>query len=129
MILRPPRSTRTDTLFPYTTLFRSIEQGDHYWNSGMFMFRSGRFLAELRRLEPETYIRSLEALQKAKREGDTIALDGKAWKECRNESIDYAVMEKTDQLALVPLEAGWDDVGSWNFLERLPASDEIGRAS
>src|SRR3546814_5427250 len=89
----------------------------------MFMFRSGRFLAELRRLEPETYIRSLEALQKAKREGDTIALDGKAWKECRNESIDYAVMEKTDQLALVPLEAGWDDVGSWNFLERLPASD------
>src|SRR3546814_18289356 len=89
----------------------------------MFMFRSGRFLAELRRLEPETYIRSLEALQKAKREGDTIALDGKAWKECRNESIDYAVMEKTDQLALVPLEAGWDAVGSWNVLERLPASD------
>src|SRR3546814_8969657 len=89
----------------------------------MFMFRSGRFLAELRRLEPETYIRSLEALQKAKREGDTIALDGKAWKECSNESIDYAVMEKTDQLALVPLEAGWDDVGTWNFLERLTASD------
>ncbi|NGY04631.1 mannose-1-phosphate guanylyltransferase/mannose-6-phosphate isomerase [Solimonas terrae] len=100
-----------------------IEQGDHYWNGGMFLFRSGRFLAELRRLEPETYIRSLEALQKARREGDTIALDGRAWKECRNESIDYAVMEKTEQLALVPLDAGWDDVGSWNFLERLPASD------
>jgi mannose-1-phosphate guanylyltransferase/mannose-6-phosphate isomerase len=100
-----------------------IEEGNHYWNGGMFLFRSGRFLAELRRLEPETYIRSLEALQKARREGDTIALDGKAWKECRNESVDYAVMEKTEQLALVPLDAGWDDVGSWSFLERLPASD------
>ncbi|HEY9545597.1 MAG TPA: mannose-1-phosphate guanylyltransferase/mannose-6-phosphate isomerase [Solimonas sp.] len=120
------RAQEVDSFVEKPTVDRAqqfIEQGDHYWNSGMFMFRSGRFLAELRRLEPETYIRSLEALQKAKREGDTIALDGKAWKECRNESIDYAVMEKTDQLALVPLEAGWDDVGSWNFLERLPASD------
>jgi mannose-1-phosphate guanylyltransferase/mannose-6-phosphate isomerase len=100
-----------------------IEQGDHYWNGGMFLFRSGRFLAELRRLEPETYMKSYEALQKAKRDGDTIALDARAWKECRNESIDYAVMEKTDQLALVPLDADWDDVGSWNFLERVPATD------
>jgi mannose-1-phosphate guanylyltransferase/mannose-6-phosphate isomerase len=100
-----------------------IEQGDHYWNGGMFLFRSGRFLAELRRLEPETYMKSLEALQKAKRDGDSISLDARAWRECRNESVDYAVMEKTDQLALVPLDAGWDDVGSWNFLERLPASD------
>lgn len=100
-----------------------IEQGDHYWNGGMFLFRSGRFLAELRRLEPETYIKSLEAFHKARREGDTIALDAKAWKECRNESIDYAVMEKTEQLALVPLDAGWDDVGSWTFLERVPAND------
>ncbi|NKF22418.1 mannose-1-phosphate guanylyltransferase/mannose-6-phosphate isomerase [Solimonas marina] len=104
-----------------------IEQGDHFWNGGMFLFRSGRFLAELRRLEPETYMKSYEALQKAKREGDTIALDARAWRECRNESIDYAVMEKTDQLALVPLDAGWDDVGSWNFLERLPTSDGSNR--
>ena len=100
-----------------------IEQGDHYWNGGMFLFRSGRFLSELRRLEPETYMKAHEALQKARRDGDTLTLDARAWKECRNESIDYAVIEKTDQLALVPLDADWDDVGSWNFLERLPATD------
>src|SRR3546814_14839821 len=85
------RAQEVDSFVEKPTVDRAqqfIEQGDHYWNSGMFMFRSGRFLAELRRLEPETYIRSLEALPKAKREGDTIALGGQAWKECRNESID-----------------------------------------
>ncbi|WP_051277849.1 mannose-1-phosphate guanylyltransferase/mannose-6-phosphate isomerase [Solimonas flava] len=101
-----------------------VEQGDHYWNGGLFLFRAGRFLSELRRFEPETHLRAREALERAHREAGAISLDPEPWRACRNESIDYAVMEKTDRLALVPLDAGWDDVGSWSFLERLPASDE-----
>src|SRR3546814_13123295 len=78
------RAQEVDSFVEKPTVDRAqqfIEQGDHYWNSGMFMFRSGRFLAELRRLEPETYLRSLEALPHAKRQGDTFPLDGTARKE------------------------------------------------
>lgn len=103
-----------------------VERGDHYWNGGMFLFRAGHFLSELRRLEPETCTKSRAALRKARHDGDTVTLDAATWRECRNESVDYAVMEKTGQLALVPLDAGWDDVGSWTFLERMPAADADG---
>jgi len=103
-----------------------LEGGRHYWNGGMFLFRSGRFLAELRRLEPETYQHSHTALQQGRRESQCITLDRTAFAACRNASIDYAVMEKAEQVALVPLDAGWDDVGSWSFRDRLPADDEAG---
>jgi mannose-1-phosphate guanylyltransferase/mannose-6-phosphate isomerase len=103
-----------------------LASGDHYWNGGMFLFRSGRYLAELKRLEPDMYVKSLEALHKAKKDTTFIELDAKAWTDCRKDSIDYAVMEKVDQIALVPLDAGWDDVGSWSFMENLPASDDRG---
>ena len=103
-----------------------IDKGEHYWNGGMFMFRCGRFLDELRRLEPETHDNSLQALLKGRRENGFINLDEEAFTGCRNQSIDYAVMEKTERVALVPLDAGWDDVGSWNFMERVPAGDAHG---
>lgn len=103
-----------------------FDQGDHYWNGGMFLFRSGRFLSELRRLEPETYVMSEQAVRSARRDGNVLELDKRAFAACRNESIDYAVMEKTDHIALVPLDAGWDDLGSWDFLDRLPATDKSG---
>jgi mannose-1-phosphate guanylyltransferase/mannose-6-phosphate isomerase len=103
-----------------------IEAGDHYWNGGMFLFRAGRFLDELLRLEPETHKHALESLLKARHDNGFVHLDETSFAGCRSESIDYAVMEKTDRVALVPLDAGWDDVGSWTFLERMPASDERG---
>jgi len=103
-----------------------IEQGGHYWNGGMFLFRCGRFLDELRRLEPETHAHALQALVDGRRENGFISLDDTSFGRCRNQSIDYAVMEKTDRVALVPLDAGWDDVGSWSFLERVPANDTQG---
>jgi mannose-1-phosphate guanylyltransferase/mannose-6-phosphate isomerase len=101
-----------------------ITQGNHYWNGGMFLFRAGRFLSELRKLEPDMYVKSLEALQKTTRENGFVRLDPKAFVACRKDSIDYAVMEKVDQVALVPLDCGWDDVGSWTFLEHQPATDK-----
>jgi len=103
-----------------------VAAGDHYWNGGMFLFRSGRYLAELRRLEPEMYHHAMDALAQARREGPVISLDARAFCACRSDSIDYAVMEKTEELALVPLDADWDDVGAWSFYDKLPASDDAG---
>lgn len=103
-----------------------VEQGDHYWNGGMFLFRSGQFLAELRQHEPATYERSREAIDRGRRDKNVVCLDAKSFAGCRAESVDYAVMEKCQQLALVPLDADWDDVGSWTFLERLPEADGAG---
>lgn len=100
-----------------------IEQGNHYWNGGMFLCRAGVFLSELRKYEPETFIRAREALEQAQHESGSLQLHSESFAQCRSESVDYALMEKSERLALVPLDADWDDVGSWNFLERLRAVD------
>jgi mannose-1-phosphate guanylyltransferase/mannose-6-phosphate isomerase len=83
-------------------------------------------LGELQRLEPEIYRNTLAALAQATRDIDFVRLQPEAFKSCRNVSIDHAVMERTRNIALVPLDAGWDDVGSWTFMEKLPGADERG---
>jgi len=103
-----------------------VANGDHYWNGGLFLFECGRFLEELARLEPETHAHAREALLEARHDGAFVHLEPNAFARCRNQSIDYAVMEKVDRIALVPLDAGWDDVGCWDFLDRLPATDDAG---
>lgn len=97
-----------------------LREGGYYWNGGMFLFRAQDFLDELKRLESEMYSASKKALDTAKQDLDFIRLDTKAFQLCRSDSIDYAVMEKTSKAALVPLNAGWDDVGSWGFLAKQP---------
>lgn len=97
-----------------------LREGGYYWNGGMFLFRAGDFLDELQRLEPEMHTASKNALDAAKQDLDFIRLDTDAFRRCRSDSIDYAVMEKTRKAALVPLNAGWDDVGSWGFLAKQP---------
>ena len=101
-----------------------LRSGGYYWNGGLFMFRADRLLSELQRLEPELSDHAAEALVSGQRDGQFLRLDPTAFRHCRNESIDYAVMEKSDALAVVPLAAGWDDVGSWSYLAKLPASDD-----
>ncbi len=103
-----------------------LDEGGYYWNGGMFMFRADVFLDELKKLEPEMHASSLQSWNNAVKDIDFVRLEPNAFRKCRNESIDYAVMEKTQNIALVPLDAGWDDVGSWTFLGKLPASDEAG---
>lgn len=103
-----------------------LEDGGYYWNGGMFMFRAGTFLAELRALEPQMHDRAAAALAGGTTDLDFLRLDAESFKACRSDSIDYAVMEKSRNIALVPLDAGWDDVGSWSFLALTPASDEHG---
>jgi len=100
-----------------------LASGDYFWNSGMFLFRCKRFLEDLRRLEPETYEHARHAVAQARHDNGFTELDAESFGQCRNESIDYAVMEKTSRIALVPLDAGWEDVGSWGYLDHLPTDD------
>jgi mannose-1-phosphate guanylyltransferase/mannose-6-phosphate isomerase len=97
-----------------------LSEGGYYWNGGMFLFRADVLLEELQRLEPAMYEATRESLHKARRDLDFVRLDAAAFKQARADSIDYAVMEKTRSAALVPLDAGWDDVGSWAFLDTQP---------
>jgi mannose-1-phosphate guanylyltransferase/mannose-6-phosphate isomerase len=94
-----------------------LDSGEYFWNGGMFLFTAQSFLDELQRLEPAMLEACYKAYTLAKRDLDFIRLDAAAFKAARAESIDYAVMEKTDRAAIVPMDAGWDDIGSWSFLE------------
>ena len=96
-----------------------VESGEYLWNSGMFMFSAQSFLDELLRLDPAMLDACTRSLANSKRDLDFVRLDSASFKAARADSIDYAVMEKTDKAALVPMDAGWDDVGSWSFLETL----------
>lgn len=97
-----------------------LQEGGYYWNGGMFLFRAQTFLDELKKFEAPMHAAAAESLHKAQRDLDFVRLDKESFSRCRSESIDYAVMEKTQKAALVPLDAGWDDVGSWTFLGTLP---------
>lgn len=97
-----------------------LAEGGYYWNGGLFLFRADVMLAELERYESAMAVLAKKAIDHAKADLDFIRLEAESFKACRNESIDYAVMEKTDKAALVPLDAGWDDVGAWTFMDTLP---------
>ena len=105
-----------------------VESGGYFWNSGMFLFKASRYLSELRRLDPGMLAACEQALALAKRDSDFIRLDVDAFISIRGDSIDYAVMEKTSAAAVVPLEAGWSDVGSWSALWDVSAQDSHGNA-
>jgi mannose-1-phosphate guanylyltransferase/mannose-6-phosphate isomerase len=103
-----------------------VESGDYYWNSGMFMFRASTFLAELERFAPEMLAACRTAVAAAARDLDFTRLDAEAFAACPGSSIDYAVMEKTAAAAVIPLDAGWSDVGSWSALWEVGARDADG---
>ncbi|HTQ36351.1 MAG TPA: mannose-1-phosphate guanylyltransferase/mannose-6-phosphate isomerase [Steroidobacteraceae bacterium] len=99
-----------------------IREGGYYWNSGMFLFRADRYLEELARHAPDIVQAARTALAGAKPDLDFVRVDRAAFETCRADSVDYAVMEKTRDAVVVPLAAGWSDVGSWAALhEALPA--------
>jgi mannose-1-phosphate guanylyltransferase / mannose-6-phosphate isomerase len=93
-----------------------VNSGEYYWNSGMFVFGARRYLDELKRLAPDIAAACQSAFEGAKHDLDFTRVDEAAFKACRSESIDYAVMEKTADAVVVPLDAGWSDVGSWSAL-------------
>src|SRR5690606_28771765 len=93
-----------------------VASGEYYWNSGMFLFRACAYLQELQRLQPQILAACQNAWENARRDTDFIRLDSEAFSASPSDSIDYAVMEKTADAAVVPLDAGWSDVGSWTAL-------------
>nr|WP_298147246.1 mannose-1-phosphate guanylyltransferase/mannose-6-phosphate isomerase [uncultured Pseudomonas sp.] len=106
-----------------------VESGDYYWNSGMFLFRASRFLEELQRHEPDIYDTCLLALERSALDGDTISIDAATFACCPDNSIDYAVMEKTTRACVVPLSAGWNDVGSWSSIWDVHEKDADGNVT
>ncbi|MCU7873917.1 MAG: mannose-1-phosphate guanylyltransferase/mannose-6-phosphate isomerase [Candidatus Thiodiazotropha sp. (ex Lucinoma borealis)] len=93
-----------------------LASGDFYWNSGMFVFKAEAYLAELELFFPEILQAARKAYEANRPDMDFLRLDREAFAACPAESIDYAVMEKTDKSVVVPMDAGWNDVGSWSAL-------------
>ena len=102
-----------------------VASGDYFWNSGMFVFKANRYLAELGAFAPDVLKASKAAFEAATTDLDFVRIDKAAFGACRSISIDYAVMEKTRDAVVLPLDAGWSDVGSWSSLfDALPADEE-----
>ncbi len=101
-----------------------IASGDYFWNSGMFMFKASRFLTELDQHDSAMLSLCQQAFSGAVHDMDFVRLDNNAFTQIKGDSIDYAVMEKTDKAVVVPLDAGWNDIGSWSALSDVSASDE-----
>ncbi len=93
-----------------------LQEGGYYWNSGIFMFTASRYLEELKKYRPDILSAVKNAYSGAYSDLDFIRLDKDAFAQCPNESIDYAVMEKTTDAVVVPMNAGWSDVGAWSSL-------------
>ncbi len=105
-----------------------LAEGGYYWNSGMFLFRASRFLEELAAFRPDILEGVRAALGEARRDGDFIRLDRDAFAATPADSIDYAVMEKTDAAMVLPVDIGWNDVGSWSALWEVAERDAQGNA-
>jgi mannose-1-phosphate guanylyltransferase/mannose-6-phosphate isomerase len=103
-----------------------VAGGRHLWNSGMFLFRAGRYLDELERHQPAVVAAARASLAEAKQDGAVTTLGREAMMGAPSISIDHAVMEPTDKAAVVPLDAGWSDVGSWEAMWALGDADEAG---
>ncbi len=93
-----------------------VASGDYYWNSGMFLFRASRYLDELKQFRPDIYQACQQAMQVIEPDLDFVRVNKDAFMQCPDDSIDYAVMEKTADAVVVPMDAGWSDVGSWSSL-------------
>jgi mannose-1-phosphate guanylyltransferase/mannose-6-phosphate isomerase len=106
-----------------------LKAGNYFWNSGMFLFRADRILAELEQHAPDILNVARAALTGAKRDLDFVRVDPVSFQACRSDSIDYAVMEKTRDADVVPLAAGWSDVGSWSALHEALSPDTRGNVA
>jgi mannose-1-phosphate guanylyltransferase/mannose-6-phosphate isomerase len=103
-----------------------VDGGEHFWNSGIFLFKAKAYLDELQKHAPEMFEACRQSIEKGVDSGDFIRPDSDSFTASPNDSIDYAVMEKTDLAMMVPLAAGWSDVGSWAALHDVRQSDEAG---
>ncbi|MEZ4711119.1 MAG: mannose-1-phosphate guanylyltransferase [Caldilineaceae bacterium] len=102
-----------------------LQEGGYYWNGGIFICRVDRMLSELARQLPDGYahLQAIGASLEAPNAEEILLAE---WEQMPNISIDHAVMEGAECVAVTPLDAGWNDVGSWDALEVVLARDEKG---
>ncbi|MBA6414153.1 mannose-1-phosphate guanylyltransferase/mannose-6-phosphate isomerase [Parahaliea sp. F7430] len=106
-----------------------LDAGDYLWNSGMFLMRAATYLEQLRQHAPAMLEACEAAMAGASRDLDFVRPEVAAFSACPSDSIDYAVMEKTDLGAVVSLDCGWSDIGAWSALWEVAQRDASGNAS
>jgi mannose-1-phosphate guanylyltransferase len=103
-----------------------LDSGDYLWNSGMFLFRASRYLEELKTYRSDIFDACEISMVDVESDLDFIRVNKDKFKACPSDSVDYAVMEKTADAAVVPIDAGWSDIGSWSSLWDISEKDEHG---
>jgi len=108
------------------TAERYLAEGNYYWNSGIFAFSIKTFLHEMRKHAPQTCAAMEEAVARGKVDAPFFRLEQSSMEACVSESIDYALMEKSERVAVVPVDMDWNDIGSWQALWDVSAKDAAG---
>jgi len=111
------------------TALSYLEAGNFYWNSGMFCFKAGVFLDELKKHAPDIFEQTFKTHQHARRENKLQRLNLEDMKAIRSESIDYAVMEKSQLVKVIPVDMGWSDLGSFDSLYEALPKDNVGNTN
>lgn len=112
-----------------TTAEAFLSEGGYFWNGGIFLFTAAKFISELERLAPEIATACRDAIANSITDLDFYRLDEAAFSACPSDSIDYAVMEKSNDVAVVPVDMGWSDVGSWDALWQVLEKDSDGNVT
>jgi len=110
------------------TAVNLLETNRYFWNSGIFLFRADSFIDELEKFAPDMVAACRKSMDGASKGADFIRPDAEAFEACPADSLDYAVMEKTEHAAMVQLDAGWSDVGSWAAVHDVSEKDADGNA-
>ena len=108
---------------------KMLAAGGFYWNSGMFMLGTAPFLAEVQALSPESFSAAEGAVKAARKDLDFVRLDEAAFATAPNISVDYAIFEKSQHVAMVPVSFGWSDLGSWDAVWKVSPQDAAGNVS
>jgi len=103
-----------------------LESGNYFWNSGMFLFKASRYLEELQKHRSDIYDACQLSMKDVTKDNDFLRVNKPAFEACPSESIDYAVMEKTEHAVVVSMAAGWSDIGSWSSLWNISKKDGHG---
>jgi mannose-1-phosphate guanylyltransferase/mannose-6-phosphate isomerase len=111
-----------------TTAQSYLDDGNYFWNSGMFLFRADAYLKELEKQAPEMLAICRDSMSSKTLDGDFVRPNADTFATCPSDSIDYAVMEKSGNASMVPLDAGWSDVGSWAALQEVLETDADGNS-
>ena len=113
----------------FQTAASYLDEGDYYWNSGMFLFKASRYLQELKTFRPDIAAACESAMDIVSTDLDFVRINASEFELCPDESIDYAVMEKTKDAVVFPMKAGWSDIGSWSSLWDVTLKDEAGNST